>query len=186
MKVFLDSEFTGLHQNTTFISLALVNEYGSVFYAEFTDYDKTQMNEWLQKNVIDNLIFEKLFSNNTKHFSDIKNNHMLKDTKENIVIALKEWLADYEDIEIWSDCLAYDWVLFNELFGGALNIPKNVYYIPFDICTLFKIKGIDPDISRKEFSGGKDLYFKIFLNEHNCLYDAFVIKKCYEKLMEGR
>jgi hypothetical protein len=79
---------------------------------------------------------------------------------------------------MWSDCLAYDWVLFCQLWGGAFGVPKNIYYIPFDICTLFKEKGIDPDINREEFAGlvaGEH-------DKHNALWDAKVIKKCYEKL----
>ena len=73
---------------------------------------------------------------------------------------LREWFKELDGwanpntpVEIWSDCLAYDWVLFNELFGGAFGIPENVYYIPFDICTLFKMKNIDPDVSREKFIG---------------------------------
>jgi hypothetical protein len=88
-------------------------------------------------------------------------------------------LSAYKHVEIWSDCLAYDWVLFNQLWGHAFNIPKNVYYIPFDICTLFKIKGIDPDINREEFAEIQEKPEK-----HNALWDAKVIKACYEKLME--
>lgn len=79
---------------------------------------------------------------------------------------------------MWSDCLSYDWVLFNELFGGAFNIPKNVYYIPFDICTMFELAGIDPDISREDFCGIKDKSKK-----HNALFDVKIIKACYEKLL---
>ena len=40
---------------------------------------------------------------------------------------LIEWLSYYKEVEIWSDCLAYDWVLFNQIFGHAFNIPNNVY-----------------------------------------------------------
>jgi hypothetical protein len=71
-------------------------------------------------------------------------------------------------------------VLFCDLFGKAFDIPKNIYHIPFDLATLFKVNGIDPDISRKEFSG-IDQYFTY--REHNALWDARVIKACYEKLM---
>jgi hypothetical protein len=46
------------------------------------------------------------------------------------------------------------------------------------MATLFKIKGIDPDINRKEFIGAKD-----FGVEHNALVDARIIKMCYEKVM---
>ncbi|WP_376716592.1 hypothetical protein [Vagococcus carniphilus] len=59
MKVFFDTEFTGLHKDTTLISIGLIAENGNKFYAEFTDYDKTQIDDWLQENVINNLYLEK-------------------------------------------------------------------------------------------------------------------------------
>jgi len=52
MILFLDTEFTGLHQQATLISLALVAEDGQAFYAEFTDYDASQCDDWIQKNVL--------------------------------------------------------------------------------------------------------------------------------------
>ena len=90
---------------------------------------------------------------------------------------LECWLNQFEQIEFWSDCLSYDWVLFCEIWGHSFKIPKNIYYIPFDICTLFKAKGIDPDISREEYAEieGKS-------EKHNALWDANVIKLCYDKL----
>ena len=36
-KIFFDTEFTGLHQNTTLISIGLVSECGKSFYAELVD-----------------------------------------------------------------------------------------------------------------------------------------------------
>ena len=47
--MFFDSEFTGLRQDTTLISIGLVAEDGSMFYAEFTDYDKNQVFDWLRR-----------------------------------------------------------------------------------------------------------------------------------------
>lgn len=55
MKIFLDSEFTGLVQNTSLISLGLIDENNNSFYAEFTDYNKNLIDKWLCKNVISNL-----------------------------------------------------------------------------------------------------------------------------------
>ena len=57
-KIFFDTEFTGLHQNTTLISIGLISECGKTFYSEFTDYDKSQLDDWLQENVINNLIIQ--------------------------------------------------------------------------------------------------------------------------------
>ena len=56
-QVFFDTEFTGLHQNTTLISIGLITQDEKTFYAEFTDYDKNQVDTWIQENVISNLIF---------------------------------------------------------------------------------------------------------------------------------
>ena len=56
-RIFLDTEFTGLHKQTTLISIGLISECGKTFYAELTDYDRTQIDEWLLENVIDNLLY---------------------------------------------------------------------------------------------------------------------------------
>jgi hypothetical protein len=84
---------------------------------------------------------------------------------------------------MWSDCLSYDWVLFCQIWEHAFNIPKNVYYIPFDICTVFKLKAIDPDINREKFGCG-EVYSE--MPKYNALWDARIIKMCYEKLMGVR
>lgn len=176
-KVFFDTEFTGLHQNTTLISIGLISECGKKFYAELTDYDKSQIDDWLQNNVLDNLYLDVL--DNDANL----NNWKIKGNSNDVKSALEAWISQFEQVEIWSDCLSYDWVLFNQLFGHAFNIPKNIYYIPFDICTLFKFKGIDPDISREDFA--KDYLVKIAFQsgkKHNAMWDAFVIRECYRKL----
>lgn len=173
-KIFFDTEFTGLHQNTTLISIGLVAETGQTFYAELVDYDKSQINQWLQENVIDKLVLSEY--DNAAYLTEWR----LKGNEIDLIDALRIWLKQFEEVEMWSDCLSYDWVLFCQIFGHAFNIPKNVYYIPFDICTLFKAKGIDPDINREEFSKFEDGT----LSKHNALHDAFVIKACYEKLMQ--
>jgi len=165
MKIFFDTEFTGLHQNTSLISVGMVDENQRTFYAIFNDYKKDQVDDWIKKHVINNLNIE-------DPSVDIVGK------SERIKESLADWISKYDHVEMWSDCLSYDWVLFNQLFGHAFNIPKNIFYIPFDISTLFKIKGIDPDINREEFIGINNTK-----NKHNALFDAVVIKKCYEKLM---
>lgn len=203
--LFLDFEFTGLHKKTTPISLGIVSQCGKTFYSEFTDFDKSQVDEWIQTNVIANLrLQEKIkvsndgwehwLSDNGKYDNALDFALAKKDMSHfecigktpMVVNRLEKWLAQFEQVEIWGDCLAYDWVLFCELFGHALNIPKNVYYIPFDICTLFKAKGIDPDVSREEFAGNS---ITVSTAEHwganpkhNALWDAYVIRECYNKL----
>lgn len=193
-KVFFDTEFTGLHQNTTLISIGLISECGKTFYAELTDYDKSQCDDWIKKNVIKNLTITKEIDESLDAWEDYKHKEaiLFKGKLEYLKGALENWLNQFEQVEIWSDCLSYDWVLFNQIFGHAFNIPKNVYYIPFDICTVFKIKGIDPDISREEFINienqkidGKYPESLDDIKKHNALYDAKIIKLCYEKLIKN-
>ena len=196
IKIFFDTEFTGLHQETTLISIGIVAETGETFYAEFTDFDESQVDEWIGENVISNLTmtskittscdgYEEWLSDTGKYDNALEFSLAKKNMKNfrcigkkpMIISRLRDWLAQFESIEMWSDCLAYDWVLFNQLFGHAFSIPQHVYYIPFDICTLMKIKGVDPDISREAYSEMPSS------DKHNALHDAQVIKACYEKLM---
>lgn len=181
-KLFFDTEFTGLHKNTTLISIGIVAESGQTFYAEFTDYDKSQVNDWLRENVMSKLIMippdndaDVYFwsNNNLEHFECIGLKWM-------IGTQLEKWLNQFDSVEMWSDCLSYDWVLFNDIFGEtAFDLPKKIYYIPFDICTLFYEKGIDPDISREKFGLGE---VNSEMQKHNALWDARVIKSCFDKL----
>ena len=161
MKIFFDMEFTGLHQNTTLISIGMVDENDISLYCELNDYDETQIDDWLRENVIVNL-----------HNTNLINT-------EQTCKSIEGFIESYDHVEMWSDCLAYDWVLFNQLWGHAVNIPKKISYIPFDICTLFKMKGIDPNINREEFAELVDAPEK-----HNALWDARIIKDCYDKLVQ--
>lgn len=173
-RIFMDLEFSGLHQKTTPISIGVISQDDETFYAEFNDYDREQCDDFIKKNVIPNLIL----SENDPIMDDFP--HIVRSIGNCKMIAdeLKEWLNHIGPVQIWGDCLSYDWVIFCQLYGHAFNIPKSVYYIPFDISTLFQMKGIDPDISREEYCGIIDTGIK-----HNSLYDATVIKCCYEKLM---
>ena len=158
MKIFFDTEFTGLHQGTTLISIGIITEDGRELYYELNDYDKTQIDGWLKNNVIANL----------RNTNPINTEQLRK--------AIEGFIEPYDTVEIWSDCLSYDWVLFNQIWGHAFNIPKAIYYIPFDLCTLFKVKGIDPDVSREEYAG-----MTRGSQKHNALWDAKVIRECYLK-----
>jgi hypothetical protein len=179
MEIYLDSEFTNLHQKTTLISIGIVAATGETFYAEAIDYDRKQINEWLRKNVMKNLFLHKRSA--PKSTDD---HTRVRDISDRISVELFLWLKrlaekhDIDKFEIWSDVYAYDWMLFCELYGGALYIPDNIYYIPFDLATEMKLKNVDPDISREEFAELDGFEG----DKHNCLWDAKVIKACHEKL----
>jgi len=195
LKVYFDAEFTGLHKDTTLISIGLVSENGRYFYAEFNDYDKYQCDDWIKENVLNNLIYD----DNFPETNNMNNRRMLVyGSKEYIGHALKEWLKllsedNNKQIQMYCDCYAYDWMLFNDLIcenGKALNLPDYIYYIPMDLSTALQLNGYDPDITREEFirSQLKLLEFLFpLINDHgpakhNSLWDAYICKECFTKL----
>lgn len=195
-KIFFDTEFTGLHQKTTLISIGLVAETGESFYAELTDYDESQIDEWLQKNVIGNLQLSKplIHGHSAIMYEGGTPKEYCGDLKK-LRPVLEHWLSQFEKVEMWSDCLSYDWVLFCQIFEHAFKVPKNVFYIPFDICTLFLEYGKDPDINREEFASDGDVRnlgidqthewnYESKTNKHNALWDAYVIRACYNKIQK--
>jgi hypothetical protein len=181
-KCFYDCEFTGLHQHTTLISIGIVSDCGREFYAESTDFDESQIDGWINRNVMSQLIY--LRPPTPRAYGpcfdgDYDSNLSICGNNKTIKHHMVKWLESFEEeIELWNDCLAYDWVLFCELFGGAANIPEFISYFPFNMCTIFKIYGIDPDISREAFAR------KRIESKHNALFDAKVIKNCYERVLE--
>ena len=98
MRIFFDTEFTGLHKNTTLISLGCVDEEGRTFYAEFTDYEKQQVDCWINENVIKNLI--------QGDYEEIKNTNCgddwyVRGNKAMVREALDEWLSQYSFVEFY-------------------------------------------------------------------------------------
>lgn len=186
LKIFLDTEFTGLHQQTSLISLALVAETGEEFYAEFTDYDQIQVSDWIQEHVIEHLFLKK--SDKT-----LGRKYHMKDHRYEVAEYIRVWLDQFPktfnhegkivpNIQIWADCYAWDWVLFCELFDGAFGIPEVIHYMPMDLATLFEIKTGQSDISRFDFVRD-EIKGKEWI-QHNALSDAWVELLCYKKLSE--
>lgn len=65
MKLFFDTEFTGLRKSTTLISIGIVSEDGRKFYAEFVDFNISQCDKWIKENVLQNLNLPKISGKNT-------------------------------------------------------------------------------------------------------------------------
>jgi hypothetical protein len=103
---------------------------------------------------------------------------------------IEAWFKQYEHVVIVGDVLAYDWVLFCDIFGGALHIPKNIFYIPVDIASMLYDRGGKKfaDESRLDiYSEYAENTYKFFdIKPHNSLYDAYVIKYIFENVIKGK
>lgn len=200
MKIFFDTEFTGLHKDTTLISIGLIDENGRTFYGEFSDYDESQCDNWIRENVIKHLKWSK--EGPVEDFVNIYvNSWEAFGSKEYIKIVLTEWLSKYDYVELVSDCCHYDMVLFIDIFGDAWSIPDVVnpacHDINQDIAKYFDISEKEAfDLSREKFiekvnidrqddknnfdiSEGEKI-INIEGDKHNSLYDAKVIREIYK------
>ena len=184
MKIFFDTEFTGLHKNTTLISLGMIDEDGRTFYAEFNDYDESQCDEWIHENVIKNLKWAK--EGPVEEFVNLLDKGSLEVYGNTAYIkdALKDWLWRYDTVELVSDVCHYDMVLFIDIFGGAFKLPYTVtpacHDINQDIAKYYGISEKEAfDKSREEIANE---YKHIEGDKHNSLYDAKVIKAIYAGL----
>lgn len=185
--LFYDSEFTGLTQHATLISLALVADDRQHFYAEFTDYNLDQVDDFIASEVIANTLW--LNRPDAAALADkIEQSdgavRCLGDTSW-VLEHLRHWLDQWDSVQIWADHVAYDWVLFCQLFGGALSLPSNIHYIPLDLCTFLHSHHYDPDCNRADF--GAD-YMPATLPAtgaiHNALYDAQLSRACYRRVQQ--
>lgn len=178
MKVFFDTEFTGLHKDTTLISIGCIDEVGKTFYAEFTDYNLRQCDKWIQDNVIVHLE-SKGRRDSYRAFGNMEGNFSVHGDKGFVAEKLAEWLSKYEDVQFVSDVCHYDMVLLIDLFGGAFDLPKGVSPVCHDI---------NQDIARhlgitdyEAFNASREgfIHPAIEGDKHNALYDAKVIREIY-------
>lgn len=169
MKIYFDTEFTGLNLPTTLISIGLISEDGRYFYAEFTDYDKLQVEPWVQKNVIDNLYIDKPGT-----LLDGKGSFETKGNSKLIKADLGLFFEQFESVELISDgAIPHDYILIKELFDNKL--PANVKLIKKNLTAEvanFAVK--NNDLRLKDV-----ILFDYWQRRHNALDDAKAIKKAY-------
>lgn len=185
MNIYFDCEFTGLKQDTTLISIGLVSDDGKEFYAEFTDYDweSAYADKWILENVVDKLYYRT--SGSDKIY--IPNYYIGK--RKDISTMLRNWLNQFDEVQLVSDVCHYDFVLFISLFGSAFDLPKNIspccHDINQDIARYYGISEREAfDKSREEIVQeiAKLWDWDENMNKHNSLYDASVIRLIYRHI----
>lgn len=115
---------------------------GPWFYAVFNDVDLAKLSPWLHENVVPHLTLTKT------QLAALPPGEFVTGSRADILPRLRNYLNGFEDVVMWADVPAYDWVLFCELFGGAFGLPKNIHYIVRDLATLLEAKGYDIDTDR--------------------------------------
>lgn len=182
MKIFFDTEFTGLRKDTTLVSIGLVSENNKQFYAEFIDYDEKQCDDWIRENVINHLYKTDWKKRESTY---VPNYHL--GAKQEIAKVLGNWFAQFDEAELVSDVCHYDMVLLIDLFHNAFNLPSNVcaacYDINQDIARKYNISMKKAfDMSREDILYQNHKENVVIGDKHNSLYDAKVIRELYQIL----
>lgn len=201
MKVFFDTEFTGLRKDTTLISIGCISENNDRFYAELNDFNKNDVDDWMRANVFKYTIrvdpdgnFVKANPRIQSMIEGATNKSMtyFGDRKE-VSLNLNKWLIDIggenTGIEFVSDVCHYDMVLMIDLLtngGTALELPRwigaSCHDINQDIAWIFCID------ERQAFDKNRELtainlwpsYPSFHENmKHNALFDAEMIMTIY-------
>lgn len=165
MLLYFDTEFTGLHQDTTLISLGIVTGDGKgSFYAEFNDYGPNGVDDWIQDNVISKLWWNEFFKVviskeywlSRGYVDDLDAKHVrMKGNRHEIATILNKWLYDIGEgkHQFVSDCSHYDMVLLIDLFENAFKFPavSVCHDINQDIARYFRIPDDKAfDLSRED------------------------------------
>lgn len=169
---FLDAEFTGEHQRTTLVSLAVVGSGDEQIYLTFDGYDRDQVTPWLEENVL-------------RHIDPASAVSYAEGYRR-----LASWFESYsagEPVSLVSVGKTLDLVLLFELWHHAHPERKyfhNLYCLPdclnhsahFDLPTIFWLAGLPPDQNREALAVGK-----VAGHRHDALYDATVVRECFRK-----
>lgn len=186
-KLFFDTEFTGLHKDTTLISIGIISEDEKKFYAEFSDMDEKQCDLWVKENVLKHtILFGDKKENQNMESADDYNLTVVFGNKNTVKNKLAEWLKQFSEVQLISDVCHYDMVLFIDIFGSAFDLPENVsascHDINQDIASWYGISEKEAFNKSREDIIGRFETRRMKYTKHNALYDAEVIKSIYEKI----
>lgn len=107
MKYFMDTEFSarGRRHPIELISIGIVAEDGREFYRISNGFDWNRVNPWVHDNVLPLLEGHPDF------------------TVPEIVAAVREFIGE-DKPEFWGYYADYDWVVFCQMFGTMMDLPK--------------------------------------------------------------
>lgn len=153
MRYFLDTEFieSGPGKPIQLISIGIVADGGREFYAESAEYNIADCNEWVLANVIPQMLGSCAYP------------------LSEIASKVREFVGD-DKPEFWGYYADYDWVVFCQLFGTMIDLPKGFPMYCRDIKQLCDELG-NPALPQQ----GR--------GEHNALADAKWNKAAYEFLL---
>jgi hypothetical protein len=160
---FVDTEFmeSGHLFPITPLSVGIVADDGREFYAVNAEADRTLANDWVKENVIPYLGVDLR--------ADQSQDYWMRHV--DIGHAVRAFVGDDDSPHFWGYYADYDWVVFAQLFGKMIDLPKGWPMYCRDIKQL-AVEWGNPKLP----PSGK--------SEHNALADARWNKVAYDFLMD--
>ena len=116
MNFFLDTEFieSGSTKPITLISVGIVAEDGREYYAVSNKFKDEDCNDWIKKNVL-------------PHLGDVPRKS-LRDIACDLIDFVNRGvtLPDYAPPVFWGYYADYDWVVFCQLYGRMIDLPRGL------------------------------------------------------------
>lgn len=159
MKYFIDTEFieSGPSKPIQLISIGIVSEDGRELYEISSDFDSRDASDWVRQNVLAHL--------------DVPDGSFCEPLRI-IADRVISFVGDDPKPQFWGYYADYDWVVFCQMFGTMMDLPKSFPMYCRDIKQLCDDKG-NPKLPEQ----GK--------GEHNALADARWNKLAWEFLCIG-
>lgn len=153
MQYFFDTEFIEDGKTIDLVSIGMVCSDGREYYAISTEFDSTKADGWVKRNVLDKL-------ESDPHYYKPRNQ-------------IRDEILDFVDEkpEFWAYYADYDWVVFCQLFGRMIDLPKHFPMFCMDLKQLLfmldnpKVPKLDEDVA------------------HNALTDAKWVRDTYHNLL---
>lgn len=146
MRFFIDTEFieAGPRKPIQLISIAIVAENGAAYYDVSSEFNPEDANDWVKANVLPHI----------EPWGD-------KRTLSEIAERIKNFVASQssDKPEFWGYYADYDWVVFCQIFGAMIDLPKGRPMYCRDIKQWCDAIG-NPILPKQEST------------EHNALHDA--------------
>jgi hypothetical protein len=110
MKAFLDTEFIEDGKTIDLISIGIVRENDTIFYAISSEFDESKASLWVRENVLVHLPPPEV----QKRYP-----------RSEIAQMIRDFFWDDLRPEFWGYYADYDWVVFAQLYGKMIDLPED-------------------------------------------------------------
>jgi len=163
MKYFMDTEFIERPNSIYLISIGIVGEDGSEYYAINRDFPLRQVweDKWLRTNVLMSIYNE--YRKDKFNYTSMLN---VRQSYGKNVEKIKDDILKFVDNkpEFWGYYADYDWVVFCWIFGRMIDLPNGFPMYCKDLKQVMDDKGLDKEWRRINCPDPE--------GEHNALMDA--------------